>query len=62
MEEVIEELEEHMEFNELTQDQLDAFKEEMAPIEEKAKENLGEEEWNKIIDEIQEIEAELGIE
>lgn len=59
MEETIEELKKYVEFNELTPDQLKAFQDATTPVREKAREALGEEEWDQLIKDIEEIESNL---
>lgn len=53
--EMLSELEEVMEVNELSEEQYELFQEKASPIQEQAKQDMGEEEWNKFVEEIENI-------
>ena len=51
---------ENMEFNTLTEEEYDLFREATAGVREQAKADMGEEYWNEVMQEIERIEQELG--
>lgn len=53
-------LKEHMEYNDISDDQMKLFEDATASLREKATAEMGEETWNRISSEIQKIKQDLG--